>query len=285
MWLLSVAGVQGISKKVAAIEITINGPGFAHLLHLMVTMIQIDDDHVGHIVILQGHRNQLFTYLPSTPKKSIIIKNAGKRTSIYTIFTSGDLALPQAMWPFQLQEEQKGSIRNVSTVSPLVCETFTIKYKIILNLITIKSQKLYSGCQGRQTKKWQFHFLRTLLRKSAQTAKRTILPWNGIDHIWENWWRHSVVDQQALTHPSIFIWNPKRPSQNLSPILDHTKRGDSWFFAKKKISLILYIIRERRTHQVNTQLCDAFLIYICFKCRFIGRLEIQQYWKYIETNQ
>ena len=168
------------------------------------------------------------------------------------------------MWPFQLQEEQKGSIRNVSTVSPLVCETFTIKYKKILNLIIIKSQKLYSGCQGRLTKKWQFHFLRTLLRKSAQTEKRTILPWNGIDHIWENCWRHSVVDQQALTHPSIFIWNPKRPSQNLSPILDHTKRGDSWFFAIKKYHWFP-LHQKRKTHKPGEQpalWCHLFKVWI-----------------------
>ena len=226
----------------------------------MMTMIQIDDDQ-SHIARAQ---KSCFTFFPSTrqnwifdnlAKKSIIIKNDGERISIYTIFTSGDLALPQAMWPFQLQEEQKGSIRNVSTVSPLVCETFTIKYKKILNLIIIKSQKLYSECQGRLTKKWQFHFLRTLLRKSAQTAKRTILPWNDIDHIWENCLRHSVVDQQALTHPSIFIWNPKRASQNLSlipghkksPILDHKKEETLDSLPKKNIIDPLH--HKRKTHK------------------------------------
>ena len=68
--MLSVAGVQGISKKVAAIEITINGPGFAHLLHLMMTMIQIDDDF-SMLVILsycKGTEIMFFTSFPSTPK-------------------------------------------------------------------------------------------------------------------------------------------------------------------------------------------------------------------------
>ena len=188
----------------------------------MMTMIQIDDDF-SMLVILSYCKGteiifHIFSIHPQNwifdnlAKKSIIIKNDGERISIYTIFTSGDLALPQAMWPFQLQEEQKGSIRNVSTVSPLVCETFTIKYKIILNLITIKSQKLYSGCQGRQTKKWQFHFLRTLLRKSAQTAKK--------DNFASKWhWPHlrelleTLSCRPAGTDASFYIYLKSKESR------------------------------------------------------------------------
>ena len=226
----------------------------------MMTMIQIDDDQ-SHIARAQ---KSCFTFFPSTrqnwifdnlAKKSIIIKNDGERISIYTIFTSGDLALPQAMWPFQLQEEQKGSIRNVSTVSPLVCETFTIK-KIIKPFI-IKSQKLYSGCQGRLTKKWQFHFLRTLLRKSAQTAKRTILPWNGIDHIWDaqlstsRHWRILLYLFEIQREPrKIYPQFPTIESPRFSII---KKRRLLILCHKKNIIDSLYIIRERRTNQVNTR--------------------------------